>query len=165
MMRHYAISSLKINELRRADLLICEHSPIFFIPFTSIIGRGGASQKRRLILLLSVDWVPPDWRPSGAGLSRGASMPAGSRHAVEDDTKTGAASLPMHVRSRLHDGFKGHLSIDLRVSRAPLGPWPPYSPPVLGPWPRPPGWRVDPVRSVVDRVCQGERGPSNEWLG
>src|SRR5215217_4565421 len=40
-------------------------------------GRDGARKRRRLILLISVDWVPPDWRPSGAGLARGPSMPAG----------------------------------------------------------------------------------------
>jgi hypothetical protein len=46
--------------------------PLFLIPFTCVIGRGGASKTRRLILLISVDWVPPDWRPSGAGLDLGA---------------------------------------------------------------------------------------------
>src|SRR6266850_1358694 len=45
--------------------------PIFFIPFTCVIGRGGASKTRRLILLISVDWLPPYLRPSGAGLDRG----------------------------------------------------------------------------------------------
>jgi len=35
------------------------------------IGRAGASHIRRLILLLSVGWVPPDLRPSGACLGRG----------------------------------------------------------------------------------------------
>jgi hypothetical protein len=44
---------------------------IIFIAAQLVIGRGGASPKRRLILLLSVGWVPPDWRPSGAGLARG----------------------------------------------------------------------------------------------
>jgi hypothetical protein len=36
-----------------------------------VVGRDGASQKRQLILLISVGWVPPDWRPSGACLDRG----------------------------------------------------------------------------------------------
>ena len=41
------------------------------------IGSGGASQQRRVILLLSVGWVPPDLGPSGACLHRGTRMPAG----------------------------------------------------------------------------------------
>jgi hypothetical protein len=45
--------------------------PIVFLPFTCVLGRGRARKTRRLILLLSVDWVPPDVRPSGAGLDRG----------------------------------------------------------------------------------------------
>ena len=36
-----------------------------------VVGRDGASQKRRLSLLISVGWVPPDVRPSGACLDRG----------------------------------------------------------------------------------------------
>jgi hypothetical protein len=52
---------------------------------------------RRLILLLSVGWVPPYLRPSGACLTLGSSMPEGSLNAVEGYTKTGAASLPMPV--------------------------------------------------------------------
>ena len=40
-------------------------------------GRDGASHIRRLILLISVDWVPPDLRPSGACLTLGTSMPVG----------------------------------------------------------------------------------------
>src|SRR4030095_1654538 len=34
-------------------------------------GRGGASKRRRLVLLLSVGWLPPSVRPSGAGLALG----------------------------------------------------------------------------------------------
>jgi hypothetical protein len=44
---------------------------IIFIAAQLVIGSGGASQKRRLIRLISVGWVPPDWRPSGAGLDLG----------------------------------------------------------------------------------------------
>ena len=35
------------------------------------IGRAGARKRRRLILRLSVDWVPPSLPPSGAGLGLG----------------------------------------------------------------------------------------------
>jgi hypothetical protein len=44
---------------------------IFFIPSTFVSGRDGARKTRRLILLLSVDWLPPSLRPSGAGLALG----------------------------------------------------------------------------------------------
>jgi hypothetical protein len=52
---------------------------------------------RRLILLISVGWVPPSLGPSGACLTLGSSMPEGSLNAVEGYTNTGAAPLPMHV--------------------------------------------------------------------
>ena len=52
---------------------------------------------RRVILLISVGWLPPSVRPSGACLILGSSMPEGSLNAVEGDTNTGAAPLPMHV--------------------------------------------------------------------
>ena len=51
--------------------------------------RGGASTRRRLILLLSVGWVPPSLPPSGACLNRGTSIPRGSLHAAEGDTTPG----------------------------------------------------------------------------
>ncbi len=35
------------------------------------IGRAGARKRRRLILLISVGWLPPSLRPSGACLARG----------------------------------------------------------------------------------------------
>ena len=51
--------------------------------------RGGASKRRRLILLLSVGWVPPYLHPSGACLNRGTSIPVGSLNAAEGYTKPG----------------------------------------------------------------------------
>src|SRR5215813_7400419 len=44
---------------------------IFFILLTASIERAGASKRRRLIVLISVDWVPPYLRPSGACLDLG----------------------------------------------------------------------------------------------
>jgi len=44
---------------------------------------------RRLILLLSVGWVPPYLRPSGACLSLGSSLLYKPPHAAEDYTKPG----------------------------------------------------------------------------
>ena len=51
--------------------------------------RGGASKIRRLILLLSVGWVPPYLHPSGACLNLGTSIPIGSLNAAEGYTKPG----------------------------------------------------------------------------
>jgi hypothetical protein len=44
---------------------------------------------RRLILLISVGWLPPYWHPSGAGLCLGTRMPYGSLHAIKGDTQPG----------------------------------------------------------------------------
>src|SRR4030095_4135944 len=44
---------------------------IFFILLTASIGRAGASKRRRLIMLISVGWLPPSLRPSGACLALG----------------------------------------------------------------------------------------------
>jgi hypothetical protein len=41
------------------------------------IGRVGARQRRRLSWLRAVGGVPPDVPPSGAGLTRGTSLPVG----------------------------------------------------------------------------------------
>jgi hypothetical protein len=38
------------------------------------MGRGGASKNRRLILLISVGWLPPDLSPSGACLALGTRL-------------------------------------------------------------------------------------------
>jgi hypothetical protein len=53
------------------------------------IGKAGASKIRRLILLLSVGWLPPDLRPSGACLCLGSSVLYQPLNAVEGDTKPG----------------------------------------------------------------------------
>ena len=41
------------------------------------IGRAGASKTRRLIMLISVGWLPPYLYPSGACLNLGTRMPVG----------------------------------------------------------------------------------------
>src|SRR5262245_56187527 len=51
--------------------------------------RGGASKTRRLILLISVGWVPPDLRPSGACLTLGSSILCQPRNAAEGYTTPG----------------------------------------------------------------------------
>ena len=44
---------------------------MFFTLLTASIERAGARKRRRLILLISVDWLPPSLRPSGACLALG----------------------------------------------------------------------------------------------
>ena len=53
------------------------------------IGRVGASKMRRLILLISVGWLPPYLHQSGACLCLGTRMPYGSLNAIEGYTKPG----------------------------------------------------------------------------
>ena len=60
---------------------------LFFCP--RCIGRVGASKKRRLILLLSVGWLPPYVRPSGACLCLGSSILYKPPNAIEGYTKPG----------------------------------------------------------------------------
>ena len=50
----------------------CDSSFLHILtPFFCVIGRAGASKTRRLITLISVDWVPPYLYPSGTGLGLG----------------------------------------------------------------------------------------------
>lgn len=56
------------------EQLFYVRSRVFFL---WSIGRAGASKTRRLITLLSVGWVPPSVRPSGACLILGTSRPVG----------------------------------------------------------------------------------------
>jgi hypothetical protein len=44
---------------------------------------------RRVLLRLSVGWVPPDWPPSGACLALGSSVLYQPLHADESDTTPG----------------------------------------------------------------------------
>ena len=57
--------------------------------FTSVHRKSRSQQERRLILLLSVGWVPPSLRPSGACLTLGSSVLSQPLNAVEGDTTPG----------------------------------------------------------------------------
>jgi hypothetical protein len=74
------------------------------------IGRGGASQIRRLIRLLSVGWRPPDWPPSGACLSLGASVLSSPRHAAEGDTTPGLRLVRCPLASLVSSSLRRELS-------------------------------------------------------
>src|SRR5262249_4191117 len=53
------------------------------------IGRSVATIRRRLLLRLSVGWLPPSWPPSGAGLALGTRILYKPLNAAEDDTTPG----------------------------------------------------------------------------
>jgi hypothetical protein len=53
------------------------------------IGKAGASKIRRLILLLSVGYIPPYLHPSGACLNLGASILYKPHNAAEGSTTPG----------------------------------------------------------------------------
>ena len=57
--------------------------------FPRCIERAGASTMRRLILLISVGWVPPYLRPSGACLCLGSSVLYKPHNAAEGYTTPG----------------------------------------------------------------------------
>src|SRR6185295_11706589 len=83
---------------RRCYDFQCQGSGTTFLRSSSLFSplrmkRGGASKRRRLILLLSVGWVPPSLHPSGACLNRGTSVPVGSLNAAEGYTKPGLRLL------------------------------------------------------------------------
>jgi hypothetical protein len=132
---------------------LSDHHDVFC---SGCIGRGGASQRRRLILLISVGWRPPDWRPSGAGLHLGASVPAGL--ATPSRVTPYRGRVPSDGRLCFAaQGRVGHF----RVARGPLGPWPTERRSV--PWQWPPGldWRVSPVHSACGSVCRAVLAPSS----
>jgi hypothetical protein len=72
----------------------CQESPTDFLGLLEVfsprgIDRAGASKRRRVSLLLCVGWLPPDWRPSGAGLTLGTSRLYKPPNTAEDDTTPG----------------------------------------------------------------------------
>jgi hypothetical protein len=73
----------------------------------SCLRRAGASNMRRLLLLLAVGWGPPSVRPSGACLTLGSRMPEGALHAVEGDTTPGLRLCQCPLANFLSDGGKG----------------------------------------------------------
>jgi hypothetical protein len=56
---------------------------------TASISRAGARKRRQLIVLLSVGWLPPSVRPSGAGLALGTRSLDKPLNAAEGDTTPG----------------------------------------------------------------------------
>src|SRR5207245_6805897 len=87
----YAPTSLQLSaapDAWRCYDFQCQGSGTTFFRSSSLFSplcmkRGGASKIRRLILLLSVGWLPPYLHPSGACLTLGTSIPVGSPNAAE----------------------------------------------------------------------------------
>jgi hypothetical protein len=78
---------------------------------------------------------------------------------------TGAAPRLLEVATLRRGGSNGAPSGGPTVSPAPGWPWPASSPPVLGPWRRPPGERVCLGPAGVERVCTATLGPSTGCRG
>src|SRR5262249_41575543 len=125
-----------------SDVKGCQ--PIFlglhhvFIP--RCIERAGASNRRRLILLISVGWVPPSLRPSGACLTRGSSVLSKPPHAAEGDTTPGLRLFPCPLAPFRVALFSVMRAIENHpgLTRRPPPPWP-WPTCILsapGPWPR-----------------------------
>jgi hypothetical protein len=74
------------SDVKGREQLFFRSSWCFFPP---CIGSGGASKKRRLILLISVGWVPPSVRPSSACLTLGTSLLYKPHNAAEGYTTPG----------------------------------------------------------------------------
>jgi hypothetical protein len=84
---------------------------------------------RRVILRLSVGWLPPYGLPSGAGLTLGSSVLSQPPHAAADDTKPGLRLFqstlePLRVaRFAVLWIIQSRLRFGRRV--VPPGQWPP----------------------------------------
>ncbi len=78
---------------------------------------------RRLILLISVGWVPPYLHPSDACLTLGTRMPWGSLHAAEGYTKPGPRLCRCTWETfEVRQGIM--ICIDHTGSRVPVWQWP-----------------------------------------
>jgi hypothetical protein len=87
---------------------------MFFYP--SCIGRAGASKSRRLILLISVGWLPPYLHPSGACLYLGTSILYKPLNAAEGYTKPGLRLSDARRKPfELGHGFNRNSLFALRV--------------------------------------------------
>jgi hypothetical protein len=98
-------------------------SSCFFSP--RCIGKDGASNRRRLILLLSVGWLPPYLPPSGACLSLGSSVLDEPLNAAEGYTKPGLRLFRCTVEPVRVARFSGSCLITSRrrCRRPVVPPW------------------------------------------
>jgi hypothetical protein len=100
---------------------------------------------RRLSLLLSVGWVPPDLGPSGACLTLGSSLLSKPQNATEGDTTPGLRLFRCTLapcRGQLFSGRHPIKSGRLTRRLVPPWQWPIASLSAHGQWPREPHWHV-----------------------
>jgi len=145
-------------------------SSCFFSP--RCLGKDGASTMRRLILLLSVGWLPPSLPPSGACLSLGSRVLAEPLNAAEGYTKPGLRLFRCTLAPLRVARFSGSWLIPSRRRfRRPVGPpgqWPPESRSTHGRWRRCPHGHVCLVIPGVGSVYRASPGlstgcPGSRW--
>ena len=124
---------------------------LLFFPLS--IGRAGASQTRRLILLISVGWLPPDVSPSAACLMLGTRVAFGLFTLPRVTPSRGCASSDRRWKPRK---LLRQPTVIFRLSavRQPAWHWPTcrhFSP---GQEPHRPDWHVGPWPSTGDTVCR-----------
>src|SRR5262245_48006929 len=103
------------SNVKSWEQLFSSHHNMFW---PRCIGRGGASKRRRLILLLSVGWLPPSLPPSGACLALGTRILLPASERCRGFHHTGAAPLLMHVGNLLRCGCSGERSLRLMLQPA-----------------------------------------------
>src|SRR5215510_9363944 len=116
---------------------------------------------RRLILLISVGWLPPYLPPSGACLCLGSSVLIQASERCRGLHHTGAASLPMHVGKPSAFVVESALSVGRMVLWEPLWQWPTCSQPAHAQWLRSRHWRVCLVTRGAGTVYRASLGLSN----
>jgi hypothetical protein len=81
---------------------------------------------RRLILLLSVGWVPPSVLPSGACLTRGSRVLSKPPNAAEGDTTPGLRlfQCPLEPCRVARCSVRRAIKHRLGLTRRPAPPWP-----------------------------------------
>jgi hypothetical protein len=128
------------------------------------IGRAGASQTRRLLTRISVDWVPPSVPPSGACLMLGTSLPCGLLTPPRGTPHRGGGSA--NGREKLGALWLPPAAVfRLAVAQPGAGPWPTYRHASPGRW-RP---RLDGPLCLWPgagaSVCSASPGPASSWPG
>jgi hypothetical protein len=109
--------------------------------FPVFLGRAGARKTRRLIMLISVGWVPPSLYPSGACLMLGTRIPFGLVTPPRVTPHRGCGSSD--GRENLGALWRQPAAIFmLWVSEQLAWQWPTERHAMLGQWPRHRGWHV-----------------------
>ena len=128
--------------------------------FPLSIGRAGARKTRRLLTLLSVDWLPPSWPPSGACLMQGTSVPCGRCTRPRVTPHRGCVSADGREHSRELVRQPAAL-LRLAMAQQSGGPSPTERHAMPGPWRRRLDGHVCLWPSAGEPVCRAGPGPSS----